>query len=174
MLAPERIWWKPLHRYERSWVTIAFVWCIMLTAMMPLWFVIGHQNVPTVTYSTTPEKYQADVDAFVEQYKTDEKINGVPIVAPPAGSDIYILARQWQWYPILQLEKGETYKLHLSSIDVQHGFSLQPTNLNLQVLPGYDYVATITPTASGEYSLVCNEYCMIGHHLMLGKLFVTE
>lgn len=174
MLAPQRIWWKPLHRYERNWVTIAFTWCIMLTAMMPIWFLIGHQNVPTTTYSTTPDKYQKTVASFVEQYKTDEEINGIPVVAPPAGSDIYILARQWQWYPILQLEKGEEYRLHLSSLDVQHGFSLQPTNLNLQVLPGYDYVAIITPTKSGEYSLVCNEYCMFGHHFMLGKLFVTE
>ncbi len=173
MLAPERIWWKPLHRYEKNWVIVAFVWCIMLTAMMPLWFSIGRQNVPTVTYSTTPAEYEATVNSFVEQYQVDV-LNGVPIVAPHPGSDVYILARQWQWYPILQLEKGEEYRLHLSSVDVQHGFSLQPTNLNLQIVPGYDYVATITPTKGGEYSLVCNEYCMIGHHLMLGKLFVTE
>ena len=55
---------------------------------------------------------------------------------------------------------------------MQHGFSLQPVNLNLQILPGYDYVATITPTQSGEYSLVCNEFCSTLHHIMLGKIFV--
>jgi cytochrome c oxidase subunit 2 len=173
MLAPERIWWKPLHRLEKTWVIIAFIWCLMLTAMMPLWFMIGRQNVPTVTYKTTPDEYRATVEAFAAQYQVDT-LNGVPIVAPPPDSDVYILARQWQWYPILQLERGETYRLHLSSVDIQHGFSLQPVNLNLQVLPGYDYVATITPTRSGEYSLVCNEFCAVGHHLMLGKLFVTD
>jgi cytochrome c oxidase subunit 2 len=40
------------------------------------------------------------------------------------------------------------------------------------VLPGYEYVATITPTESGEFSVVCNEFCAIGHHLMLGKIIV--
>ncbi len=171
MLAPERIWWKPLHRYERTWLIVAFVWCLMLTAMMPIWFYFGRQNVPTETYTTTNEQFQAAVDAQIAEYQVDD-LNGIPIVAPPPGSDVYLIARQWQWYPILQLEKGQTYRLHLTAFDVQHGFSLQPVNLNLQLLPGYDYVATITPTQSGEYSIVCNEYCMIGHHLMLGKMFV--
>ena len=94
------------------------------------------------------------------------------MVAPPPGSDVYFQARQWQWYPVLQLEEGKTYRLHLSSLDVQHGFSLQPVNLNLQVLPGYDYVATITPTKTGEFSVICNEFCAIGHHLMVGKIIV--
>jgi hypothetical protein len=28
----------------------------------------------------------------------------------------------------------------------------------------------ITPNQSGTYSIVCNEYCGIGHHMMLGDL----
>lgn len=170
MIAPPRIWWKPLDRMERSWVTIALVWCVFMTAMMIVWFYVGRQNVPTATLRTTPELFQNQVMAFTEQYQVGEE-KGVPIVEPPAG-DIYLWGRQWQWFPILKLKKGETYRLHLSSLDVLHGFSLQPTNLNLMVLPDYEYIATITPTESGEFSIVCNEYCLIGHHLMLGKIIV--
>ena len=172
MVAPPRIWWKPLDRLERSWLTIAFVWCIFLTAMMPLWLFLGHQNVPATTYRVAPEVYQQRVANFVEQYQVDTE-KGVPVVAPPPG-DVFLLARQWQWYPILQLKKGQTYRLHVSSLDVQHGFSIQPMNLNFMVLPGYDYVITLTPTQSGEFSIVCNEYCGIAHHLMVSKLIVTE
>ena len=39
--------------------------------------------------------------------------------------------RLWQWWPILELEKGQSYRIHLSSVDWQHGFSLQPTNINI-------------------------------------------
>lgn len=170
MIAPPRIWWRPLDRLERSWVIIAFVWCVFMTAMMLIWFFVGRQNVPTTTLRTTPELYANQVMAFTEQYQVDTE-QGVPIVEPPAG-DIYLWARQWQWFPILKLKQGETYRLHLSSLDVLHGFSLQPTNLNLMVLPGYEYVAIITPTESGEFSVVCNEFCAIGHHLMLGKIIV--
>jgi cytochrome c oxidase subunit 2 len=32
----------------------------------------------------------------------------------------------------------------------------------------------LTPKGSGEYSVICNEYCGIGHHLMIGKIHVVE
>lgn len=172
MLAPPRTWWKALGRLEKSWLIIAFTWSLFLTAMMPLWFFLGRQNVPTITYRVSPGAFKEQVEQFAGEYQIGEE-NGVPIVAPPAG-DIYLLGRQWQWYPILQLKKGETYRLHVSSLDVQHGLSIQPVNLNFQVIPGYDYVIRLTPTESGEFSIVCNEFCDVGHHLMIGKLIVTD
>ncbi len=171
MLAPERIWWKPFGRLEKTWLTVAFVWCVFLTLMMPLWYFMGKQNVPTETYRVTKEQFAAKVNDFVTQYQVGEE-NGIPVVAPPPGSDVYLRASTWQWYPILQLEKGQTYRLHISSMDYNHGFSLQPVNINLQVLPGYDYVATITPTSTGEFTVVCNEFCSVGHHTMVGKIIV--
>lgn len=172
MFPPEKVWWKPMDRLERSWLIIGLVWCVFLTAMMPLWFVVGNQNVPTTTYRVQPEIYQSKVQEFASQYQVDTR-DGVPVVAPPPG-DVYLLAQRWQFYPILQLEKGVQYRLHVSSLDIQHGLSIQPTNLNFQILPGYDYVITLTPTESGEFSIVCNEYCGLGHHTMIGKIIVTE
>lgn len=172
MLSPPRVWWKPLGRLERNWLIIAFVWCLFLTAMMPLWFFMGRQNVPATSYRVTPAQFEKLTYDFAQKYQVGTE-KGLPVVSAPPG-DVYLLGRQWQWYPILQLKKGETYRLHLSSLDVQHGFSLQPANLNFQVLPGYDYVVTLTPTESGKFSIVCNEYCFVGHHVMVGKLIVTE
>ena len=40
---------------------------------------------------------------------------------------------------MLQLQQGAEYTLHLSSLDVNHGFNLYPFNVNFQVVPGYDY-----------------------------------
>lgn len=171
MLAPEKLWWKPFGRLEKTWLTVAFVWCVFLTVMMPLWYFYGKQNVPTETYRVTREQYAAKVNEFVAQYQVGDE-NGIPVVAPPPGSDVYLRASTWQWYPILQLEKGQTYRLHISSMDLDHGFSLQPVNINLQVLPGYDYVATIVPTSAGEFTIVCNEFCSLGHHTMVGKVIV--
>jgi cytochrome c oxidase subunit 2 len=73
-----------------------------------------------------------------------------------------------------ELEKDKSYRIHLSSMDWQHGFSLQPVNINLQILPGYEMVVTMTPDQAGDYAIVCNEYCGIGHHSMLGKIYVKE
>jgi len=35
-------------------------------------------------------------------------------------------------------------------------------------------VMTLTPQDTGKFSIVCNEYCGIGHHTMIGKLIVRE
>ena len=55
-----------------------------------------------------------------------------------------------------------------------HGFSLQPVNINVEVHPDYEMVLTIKPTTSGEFGIVCNEYCGIGHHTMLGRMYVVD
>ena len=170
----DRIWWKvPVGRQEILWVAIALVWCLIMFFMMPYWHIYGKQNLSNEAYQTTPAKFGAKVQAMVDQYKVGEEA-GIPIVKPPAGSDIYLLGRLWQWYPILELEKDKTYRFHLSSMDWQHGFSLQPVNINLQVIPGYEMVLTVTPDSAGEYGIVCNEYCGIGHHMMVGKIYVKE
>jgi len=97
---------------------------------------------------------------------------GIPVVEPTPGGDAYLQAQMWRWYPILKLREGVTYRLHISSLDLQHGFSLLPLNMNFHVLPGYDHVLTITPTRQGEYQIICNEFCGIGHHMMTGRIVV--
>ncbi len=175
-LAPpsERIWWKePVERVELIWVGVALIWALIMFFMMPYWHVYGKQNLSNESYRTTPEMFLSKVQAMVDKYTVrKETAREYPVVAPPAGADVYLLGRLWEWYPILELEKDKSYRLHISSIDWQHGFSLQPENINLQIIPGYETVITITPNKSGEFTIVCNEYCGIGHHTMLGKIYV--
>ena len=80
----------------------------------------------------------------------------------------------WSWKPVLRLQKGASYVLHISALDVNHGFSLYPANINFQIVPGYDYGLEITPNKAGEYKILCNEFCGISHHLMLGKIVVED
>jgi cytochrome c oxidase subunit 2 len=172
VVPPESGWWKQsLPKEEKMWVTIAIVWALVMFIMMPLWHVYGKQNPPTETYKVTPAEFEKSVNDFIAKYKVGED-KGVPVVAPPPGSDVYLLAKQWSWSPVLKLKKGATYRLHLSSVDVLHGFSLYPMSINFMVLPDYEYVLTITPTQAGEYYVVCNEYCGLGHQLMVGKIIV--
>jgi cytochrome c oxidase subunit 2 len=172
-LVPARgVWWRPANRQERLWVGIAFGWCMVLFAMMPLWHFKGGQNPTGIRSKVDPGAFGERVLRFVEEYQVGED-NGVPLVAPPPGADVYLLGQMWRWYPALQLEEGKTYTFHLSALDVNHGFGLYPANLNIQVVPGYDYGLRITPNQPGEYRIVCNEFCGIGHHNMLGRIVVV-
>jgi len=170
---PQGTWWLPAHKGEKVWVAIAFAWCMVLFAMMPLWHFKGGQNPSGIRYKVEPSAYMTRVQEFTNQYKVGEE-NGLPIVAPPPGADVYLIGMMWQWYPALRLQQGVQYTLHLSSLDVNHGFNLYPLNINFQVVPGYDYGLRITPNQSGDYRIVCNEFCGIGHHTMVGRIIVTE
>ncbi len=171
IIAPEKDWFQAPSGAERLWVGVALIWCLIMFSAMPYWHFKGHQNSTGESYSVTPAAFIERVNKFVEARKVGEE-KGVPIVEPSPGGDAYLLGRMWQWYPILKLKKGQTYRLHISSSDLQHGFSVQPINMNFQVLPGYDHVLTLTPTTSGIYSIICNEFCGIGHHLMTGRIIV--
>jgi cytochrome c oxidase subunit 2 len=170
----DRLWYKhPIDRIEGTWITIAVIWCLILFFMMVGWHIWGSQNLSTETYRTRPDQYMVKVQEMVDKYTVrKETAEEVPVVAPPAGSDVYLLGRLWNFYPILELEKGKTYRLHLSAMDYNHGFSLQPANINIQLVPGFEHVVTVTPNQSGTYGLVCNEYCGIGHHRMVSRLYV--
>ena len=172
----QRLWWKePVGRAELVWTVIAFLWGLIMFGMMIWWHLNGQQNPSNESYRIDPLEFGERTEAMAEAYTVGEEgDSGIPVVQPPPGSDVYMLARLWEWWPVLKLEKDQTYRLHLSSVDWQHGFSLQPNNINLQVHPGYDMVVTLTPTEVGTFSVVCNEYCGVGHHTMIGRIHVVE
>ncbi len=173
LVSPKGNWWLPIGKQEKKWVTIAFVWCMILFFMMPFWHIKGGQNPSGIRSKVEASAFQARVDQFIQDYQVGEE-KGIPVVAPPAGSHIYMAGRMWSWYPVLKLQKGAEYTLHLSSLDVNHGFSLHPVNVNFQVVPGYDYGLKIVPNTTGDFKILCNEFCGVGHHLMVGKVIVEE
>ena len=169
-------WWsEPLHRMEIIWISIAFLWGLVMFFAMIYWHLEGEQNLSNEAYRITPDAFAEKTEAMVEQYQVGvEGDTGVPVVHPPPGSEVYMISRLWEWWPVLELEKDQSYRLHLSSMDWQHGFSLQPTNINLQVHPDYEMVLTITPNETGDFFVVCNEFCGVGHHTMVGKIRVVD
>jgi cytochrome c oxidase subunit 2 len=171
--SPQGVWWKPAHKSEKVWVAIAFAWCMVLFAMMPLWHLKGGQNPSGIRRKVDPQAFYQRTQEFIAQYQIGED-RGMPIVAPPPGSDVYLTALAFQWTPILQLEKDKEYVLHMSSLDVNHGFSLYPMNINFQVVPGYDYGLRVKPTEAGDFRIICNEFCGIGHHIMVGRVIVVD
>ncbi len=170
----ERIWWnEPVSKVELIWIVVAFLWGLTMFFMMIYWHGAGEQNLSNEAYQIKAEEFSARTQTMIDDY-TVRTESGFPVVRPPPGSDVYLIARLWQWWPILELEKDQSYRLHLSSMDYQHGFSLQPVNINVQVHPGYDMVITVKPDKAGEYGVICNEFCGPGHHLMVSKLYVVE
>ena len=133
-----------------------------------------HQTSSGESYSVKPADFIKRTEKFILANTGAESLleDGIAPIVPAPPGEVYLIAKQFQWFPILKLRAGETYRLHISSVDFLHGFSLLPMNMNFQVVPGYDHVLTIKPMAPGVYPIVCNEFCGVGHQNMVGKIIV--
>lgn len=172
-----RDWWSvPIGSQEKAWLSIVVVLGIGMFFMMIAWHAFGSQNSPTETYRVNPEAFWQKVTEFNTAAGTlSERVaTGVK----PKGDDVYLGAMRYAWLPnAVVLEQGKKYRIHASSKDVNHGFSIhkngEPSQkANFQVVPGYEYVLTMTFTEPGVYDIVCQEYCGIGHQVMVGKFIV--
>lgn len=174
LLSPAEGWYyKKVSRDEKMWMVIALILCIMLFVWMVMWHVYGRQNPSSITYRTSTSEFSKLTEAYIKQNMVGAD-KGIPVVRPQPNSDVFLMAEMWRWSPVLILQKDQSYKLHISSRDLVHGLSIQPVNMNFQVYPQYDYVLEFKPTETGEYKVICNEFCGIGHHTMIGKIVVIE
>jgi cytochrome c oxidase subunit 2 len=91
----------------------------------------------------------------------------------PGKYEAYILAQTWSFLPReMTVPVDSEITFYITSKDVQHGFKLQETNLNVQVVPGQVSKLTITFDKPGDYDYICTEYCGSGHAAMFGTLHV--
>ncbi len=58
------------------------------------------------------------------------------------------------------------------SSDVIHGVHIPMTNLNTMIVPGYVSQVTTELKRPGEYPVICNEYCGMGHAHMWSNITV--
>ncbi|WP_420630883.1 cytochrome c oxidase subunit II [Candidatus Leptofilum sp.] len=93
----------------------------------------------------------------------------------PYKFEAHVLAQIWRFSPgEIRVPVGSTVTFKITSKDVQHGFYLNGTNINMMVLPGEVSQLTATFDEPGEYNFICNEYCGINHQIMYGKLIVED
>lgn len=161
-------WHKPLSKEEKTWMALALLVAFVLAVTTISWHVIDkYHQVPSLTVEAYPEDFKSKALQFQREY------SGKVI---PEGVDIYLAAARYTWIPsTLELKAGVTYRIWLSSVDVIHGFSLigeDGTVYNVMVMPGMAYVVHVKFDRPGVYEIRCNEYCGLGHQLMIGKIIV--
>ncbi len=87
--------------------------------------------------------------------------------------EVAMIAQTWQFVPNeVRVPVGSTVTFYITSRDVIHGFMIPRTNANVMVIPGQVAKVTVQFDEPGEYSLICHEYCGIGHQGMFARIFV--
>lgn len=163
----------PIGLQEKVWLSLVVATGVGLFVMMPVWHVYGAQNSSATSYRVNSDGYFDKVNRWIQTGTSTDA--GLKI----QGTDVYLAALRYAWFPTaVVLETGVPYKIHLGSKDVNHGFSIHreghpAQKANFQVVPGYEYVLSMTFKDPGVYNIICQEYCGIGHQGMVGK-FVVE
>ena len=91
----ERIWWnEPIAKIELTWIAIAFCWGLIMFFMMIYWHGAGEQNLSNEAYRIKPGSIRREGTSHDREYTVREE-EGFPVVHPPPGSDVYLIARLW-------------------------------------------------------------------------------
>lgn len=154
-----------VHTYEKWWIGLSIVvLVIMAVAVGVSGFMAGIQ-VPAPEALVNPATI-----AKTGKFATP----GLRELAPKKY-EAYILtqASPWKFIPDkLTVPVGSTVTFYITSVDVQHGFRLDGTNINAQILPGQVTKMTSTFNQAGTFPYVCTEFCGVGHQNMFGTLTV--
>ncbi len=86
----------------------------------------------------------------------------------PHGNDDVLIAS-----PELRLPVDRPVKVLLRSKDVLHNFTVTQFRVKMDLVPGMITHLWLTPTVPGEYEILCEELCGIGHFAMRGRVVVT-
>lgn len=156
-----------IDKRERNYIIFSVILLAVFAGLLMVsGFAYGIQvpepfmRVDPNTVATPPSPWGAPVNERVRELA-------------PNKYEAYILAQTWTFLPNqITVPVGSTVTFYVTSKDVQHGFNLQQTNINMMVLPGEVSTLTMTFDKPGEYHWVCNEYCGVGHQTMFGTLTV--
>lgn len=85
-----------------------------------------------------------------------------------------VAARYGFYPPLIEVPVDTPIKLRIASFDVLHGLHVPQSNLSTMVVPGYVAEVNTAFTKTGEFPMVCNEFCGLGHDYMYAKVRVLE
>jgi cytochrome c oxidase subunit 2 len=138
---------------------------IALSVILLLFLLITLRRLPYPVEARTPDRV---VNAVGKQYAwslTDGPGPGSGGVEAPT-----LTSWDRDFSPVVKVATGTTVEFRVTTLDVNHGFSLYAPDGHLvtqtQAMPGYVNRLRVTFDQSGTYTVLCLEFCGMSHHRM--------
>ena len=87
----------------------------------------------------------------------------------PKGQDDILI-----YSPTIHIPKDRPVRMWLRSKDVLHNFAVAQFRVKMDMVPGLVSYLWFTPTKAGNFEILCEELCGVGHHTMRGMVVVDE
>ena len=149
--------------YERIWMWAA-------TALIVVF--LGAIILTTGAQAIEPPSHVETIDPTT--ISTHPEFGTPTISRRPDGSVVVpVVTAMFAFSPDpMEVPANVPVTFRVTSVDVIHGFEIAGTNANAMAIPGYVSQFTVTFPKPGQYTIACNEYCGLMHHMMVGKLVV--
>ncbi|MBM4762069.1 cytochrome c oxidase subunit II [Bacillus sp. B15-48] len=155
------------HKLEKIWLIFGVATLLVFLSVIGVSaFYLGNQP-PSCLATINPDNVDAQAPFDQPGLK---KVEG-----KEWDYELVFVASAFNYTPgEVEVPLGAKVKVIATTKDVIHGFSVAGTNINMMLEPGYISEYETTFDTVGEYLIVCNEYCGIGHHLMTSMIKVVE
>jgi cytochrome c oxidase subunit 2 len=87
----------------------------------------------------------------------------------PNGQDDRVIKK-----PYMSLPLDQPVKILLRSRDVLHNYTVPQFRMKMDMIPGMVSYLWVTPTRTGVFDILCEQYCGLGHHIMRARVEVAE
>ncbi|GAB3070912.1 cytochrome c oxidase subunit II [Salinicoccus sesuvii] len=157
-----------MHKYEKIWMTLGSASLAIFLAILGISSVhAGHTPAASGIETINPD--------FVE---SDSRFGNPGLYESDSGDydyDLYFTASAFMYEPReVEIPKGSRVRIQAATKDVIHGFSVAGTNVNMMVEPGLVSTYTANFNKTGEFLIICNEYCGVGHADMISMIKVVD
>ena len=151
---------------ERRWVWISLALAVVMGVLLGYFAVANNIHPPSNVEAIDSSRLHLS-----EEFAEDN----LGVKTRPDGSvRVTLVAARYGFYPPrIEVPVDTPVTFRLASADVLHGVHVPNTNMATMVVPGYVSEVTTTFPRTGEYSLLCNEYCGLGHDSMWSRLIVV-
>ncbi len=151
---------------ERAWMWISLLLGAVAVALLGFYALANNINPPSNVETIDSSRLH-----LTKEFAEDN----LGVKTDPDGSImVRLVAARYGFYPqhiVVPADTPVTFRL--ASADVLHGVHAPYTNFSTMIVPGYvSEVHTVFPRP-GDYSMLCNEYCGLGHDHMWSRLTVV-
>jgi cytochrome c oxidase subunit II len=152
---------------ERKWIWISIILAAAAVVLLGYYAVAANINPPSNVETIDSSRLH-----LTQEFAEDNL--GVK-TAPDGSIHVTLVAARYGFYPErIEVPSDTPVTFRMASADVLHGVHAPYTNITTMIVPGYISEVTTTFPKPGEYTLMCNEYCGLGHDHMWSRLIVVS
>jgi len=154
-----------IDRLERKWISIS---------LMVIGLLVGIIIFDAFLHGVNPPSKVETIDSVSLHLNKEFAEDNLGVqVDEKGGIIVRMVAGRYSFFPKHIDVPAETkLTFRWVSMDVLHGVHIPMTNMSTMIVPGYVAEITTSFPKPGEYPVLCNEYCGLGHNHMWSNISV--